>query len=207
AIWVHDNVGVVQLVFAAVAGAAVLVVLIVAYRRHRVAKSIAAMNRLNAQLEQTREHNERVRAAAAQAGDEKAAIQLAGVRALAGLADDWPAHREACIDALGAYLRSPGSQDWGRRAAPADRLKLDSAGDVRHTVIGIISAHLRLSAEVSWRSLDFDFTGVVFDGGDFSGAGFSGGEVSFRGARLSRGPGSFARAEVCGSPGRLPRAH
>src|SRR5262249_23761227 len=198
AIWVHDNVGVGHRVFAAGGGAAVLVVLIVAYRRHRVAKSIAAMNRLNAQLEQTREHNERVRAAAAQAGDEKAAIQLAGVRALAGLADDWPAHREACIDALGAYLRSPGSPDSGRCPAPADRLKLDSARDVRHTVIGIISAHLRLSAEVSWRSLDFDFTGVVFDGGGFSGAGFSGGEGSLRGARLSSGGLRCAGAEFCG---------
>ena len=195
----HDNVGVVQLVFAAVAGAAVLVVLIVAYRRHRVAESIAAMNRLNAQLEQTREYNERFTAAAAQAGDEKAAIQLAGVRALAGLADDWPEHRQACIDALCAYMRTPGSPDSGRGPTPADRLKLDSARDVRHTVIGIISAHLRLSAEVSWRSLDFDFTGVVFDGGDFSGAGFSGGEVSFRGARLSSGRVSFAEAEFCGS--------
>jgi outer membrane murein-binding lipoprotein Lpp len=78
----------VPLVFAAIAGAVVLIVLIVAYRRHRVAASIAALNSANAQLERDREYRERFTAAAAQVGDEKATTQLAGVRAMAELADD-----------------------------------------------------------------------------------------------------------------------
>ena len=185
------------LVFAAVVVAAVLVTLIIAYRRHKAAASIAAMNRVNAQLEQqTRMYNERFKAAATQVGDGRAATQLAGLRAMAGLADDWPEHRQACVDALCAYLRMPRPPDPGRGAAPEDQLKFD---DVRYTVIGIITAHLRLSAKVSWRSLDLDFTGAVFDGGDFSGAGFSGGEISFSGARFSGGRVSFAGAEFSGS--------
>jgi hypothetical protein len=35
---------------------------------------------------------------------------------------------------------------------------------------------------VSWQGLNLDFTGVVFDGGDFSGAAISGGTVDFSGA-------------------------
>jgi len=178
----NDNVGVVPLVFAAVAGAVVLVVLIVAYRRHRVAASIAALNSANAQLERDRGYGKRFTAAAAQVGDEDAAVQLAGVRAMAELADDWPERRQTCVDTLCAHLRWLNSPDAGLDAAPGDQPKSESTRDVRRTVIKIIAAHLRLSAKVSWRSLDFDFTGVVFDGGDFSHAGFSGGEVSFSGA-------------------------
>src|SRR6516162_184436 len=121
----NDNVGVVPLVFAAVAGAVVLVVLIVAYRRHRVAASIAALNSANVQLERDREYRERFTAAAAQVGDEKAAIQLAGVRAMADLADDWPERRQTCVDALCAYLRTPDSPDPGQDAAPEDRRKVE----------------------------------------------------------------------------------
>jgi hypothetical protein len=172
----------VQLVFAAVAGAAVLVALIVAYRRRTVAASIAALNRVDAQLERDRANSEQLTAAAAQLDDERAAIQLAGVRAMAELADHWPEHRQTCVDALCAFLRMPNSPDPGPGAAPEDRPTSDSERDVRGTVIGTIAAHLRLSAQVSWRSLDFDFTGAEFDGGDFSRAGFSGGEVSFGGA-------------------------
>jgi len=46
---------------------------------------------------------------------------------------------------------------------------------VRHTVIRVITAHLKHGATVSWERLNFDFTGVVFDGGDFRDAEFSGG--------------------------------
>jgi hypothetical protein len=59
----------VPLVFAAVAGAAVPIILIVAYRRQRIAASIVGINRVNAQLEQTRVYDERFTAATAQIGD------------------------------------------------------------------------------------------------------------------------------------------
>ncbi len=40
---------------------------------------------------------------------------------------------------------------------------------------------------MSWQGLNFDFTGVVFDGGNFTSAEFTGGEVSFDGAMFSGG--------------------
>jgi hypothetical protein len=46
--------------------------------------------------------------------------------------------------------------------------------------------------------LDFDFTGVVFDGGDFSGARFSGGAVEFINARFSGGMVDFHSAGFSG---------
>jgi hypothetical protein len=49
----------------------------------------------------------------------------------------------------------------------------------------------------------FDFTGVVFDGGDFRFAQFSGGWVSFNGARFSGGTVDFSRAPVLGRRGGL----
>src|SRR5262249_12917777 len=70
---VNENVGGGQLVFAAVAGAAVMAALIVAYRRYKVAESIAALERVNAQLEQIQVYDEQFTAAAAQIDDEKAA--------------------------------------------------------------------------------------------------------------------------------------
>jgi len=186
----------VQLVFDAVAGAAALVALIVPYRR--LSGAIAALDRIKAQVEETRVFNEPSRAAGAQIGGERAAIQLAGVRAIAGLADDWPEYRQACVAVLCAYLRVPNSPDTGPGSPPEERLQVGSARDGRCVVLKIITAHLRPTAEVSWRSLDFDFTGVVFDGGDFSGAEFSGGEVSFAGVEFPGGEVSFAGARFSG---------
>ncbi len=190
----HDTVGVLQLVFASVAGAGALVALIVAYRRQKVAESTAALDRASAQLERTRVHNERFTAAAAQLGDDKPAIRLAGVHAMAGLADDWPENRQTCVDVLCAYLRMPYTADPGENAPAEDRLMFASVREVRHTVIRVITAHLRDTAPMSWRSLDFDFTGVVFDGGDFSGAVFSSGRISFVGTEFSSGQINFEGA-------------
>jgi hypothetical protein len=57
--------------------------------------------------------------------------------------------------------------------------------EVRHTIIRVIRDHLRDDAPASWQGRDFDFTGVVFDGGDFTRANFSGGAVGFSGAVFS----------------------
>jgi len=186
----------VQLIFDAVAAAAALVALIVAY--WRVSQAIAALDRIKAQLGETRVFNERFRAAGTQIGDERAAIRLAGVGAIAELADDWPEYRQACVAVLCSYLRVPNSPDTGPGTPLEERLKADSARVDRCAVLEIIIAHLRPSAEVSWRSLDFDFTGAMFDGGDFSGAEFSGGEVSFMLAKFSDGQASFNGAKFSG---------
>jgi hypothetical protein len=80
-ITVKDSVGVAQLVFASVAGAGALVALVVAYRRQRVAEDAAAHDR-------TRVFNERFTSIAAQFGANEPGVRLAGVHAMAGLADD-----------------------------------------------------------------------------------------------------------------------
>jgi hypothetical protein len=47
---------------------------------------------------------------------------------------------------------------------------------------------------VFWQGLNFDFTGVVFNGGDFSGAQFCGGTVNFHGGWVGGWVGGCVRA-------------
>ena len=195
----HDTVTVLQLVFATVAGAGALVALIVAYRRQKVAEADSVHDR-------TRVFNERFTAIAAQLGDAQPAVRLAGVHAMAGLADDWKQNRQTCVDVLCAYLRLPYDPDPGDDAAPAERSAYRANREVRHTIIRLIGAHLRPGAAVSWQGLNFDFTGVIFDGGDFTGARFSGGLVNFDGAEFSGGKVSFIRAEFSGGLVNFTRA-
>jgi Pentapeptide repeats (9 copies) len=78
------------------------------------------------------------------------------------------------------------------------RLAFQASREVRHTVIRVITAHLNGTAPVSWCGLNLDFAGAVFDGGDFSGAKFSGGTVDFTGAEFPGGRVNFAGAEFSG---------
>ena len=150
----------------------------------------------------TRTLNERFATAAGQLGDEKSpAVRLAGVYAMAGLADDWKGNRKTCVDVLCAYLRMPYEPDPGQDAPGPERLDFHGGREVRHTVIRVITAHLQvgMAEAMSWRGLTLDFTGAVFDGGDFRGAVFSGGTVYFNGARFSGGEVIFMGAEFSGS--------
>ncbi|MFF8174673.1 hypothetical protein [Streptomyces chartreusis] len=168
-----------KLSFGVVAGAGALVALVVAYRRQRI-------NEDDALREATRLHTERFTTAVDQLGNESAAVPLGAVHALAGLADDapTPALRQTCIDVLCAYLRLPYTAEGELADGDANtRHTYQALREVRHTVIRLIRDHLRLLPDHlhSWRGLRFDFTSVTFDGGDFSGAAFSGGKVTFRG--------------------------
>ncbi|MET8162273.1 hypothetical protein ABZT47_38445 [Sphaerisporangium sp. NPDC005289] len=99
-------------------------------------------------------------------------------------------------------------------APEADWLAFAGLREVRHTIIRLITAHLRDDATASWQGRDLDFTGVIFDGGDFTCAVFSGGTVTFGGtvdfggARFSGGTVNFGSADFSGgtvdlsSPGR-----
>ncbi|WP_329580918.1 pentapeptide repeat-containing protein [Streptomyces sp. NBC_01361] len=209
----------VKLSFGVVAGAGALVALIVAYRRQRVDED-------GALREATRLHTERFTAAVTQLGDQSPAVCLGGVHSLAGLADDAPTRdlRQTCIDVLCAYLRLPYIAETdlpdddaaARHAYVANR-------EVRHTIIRLIRDHLRLEERHprSWQGHHFDFTEVVFDGGDFTdarfttarlpdgsvqstgaifrGARFSGGVVDFGGAVFSGGRVNFGNARFSGS--------
>jgi hypothetical protein len=157
--------------------------------------------------QRTRTLNERFATAAGQlGGDKPPAVRLAGVYAMAVLADDWPENRQTCVDVLCGYLRMPYEPDPGEEAPGPERLDFRASREVRHTVIRVIVAHLRAGAKPSWQGLDFDFTGVVFDGGDFTRAEFSGGTVSFPGAVFSGGTVDFGGAVFSGGEVDFSRA-
>ncbi|MFJ9525474.1 pentapeptide repeat-containing protein [Streptomyces cyaneofuscatus] len=182
--------------FALIAGAGGLVALVMAYRRQRLAEYAHELDQSTEDRERTRIFNERFSSAAGQLGHEQAAVRLAGVYAMAALADDWQAHRQTCIDVLCAYLR------MAYPTAPADTspeyVGWLHSREIRHTVIRVITAHLRDDAAVSWCGHDFDFTGTVFDGGDFTRAKFTGGTVIFERAKFPSGEVAFHDASFAG---------
>jgi uncharacterized protein YjbI with pentapeptide repeats len=160
--------------------------------------------------QRTRTLNERFATAAEQLGSDKPAVRLAGVYAIAGLADDWNEDRQTCVDVLCAYLRMPYEPEPGDNAPAVERLAYLGNREVRHTVIRVIADHLRDGASVSWRGQDLDFTGAIFDGGNFQHCVFSGGEVRFNDSKFvgevsfshsvfSGGVASFHSAEFCGA--------
>ena len=223
-----------KLVFSVVAGVGGVAALVVAYRRQRVAehanklaeyahglahaadlRAEAAEGRAKIETDRNgvRLFNERFAKASEQLGSDKAAVRLAGVYAMAGLADDWRDGRQTCLDVLCAYVRmpyTPPSPPPGRAPTRAEaRTSMATAETarlareerlVRHTVMRLIGRHLRLSEDdaTSWRGFDFDFTGAVLDGGDLSHSTFSGGRVSFDRATFRSGRMSFEGATFSG---------
>ncbi|MEV7251935.1 pentapeptide repeat-containing protein [Streptomyces cyaneofuscatus] len=137
---------------------------------------------------------ERYTKAAEQLGHDQAAVRLAGVYAMARLADDWPEQRQVCVDVLCAYLRMPYETDT---IAPGFR---HGEREVRLTIIRTIRNHLQHpTADTTWCGLNLDFTGAAFDGGDFSGATFSGGKVSFNRSVFSAGDVDFSESKFSGA--------
>jgi uncharacterized protein YjbI with pentapeptide repeats len=164
-----------KLALAVVAGAAAAVGLVVTYRRQLT-------------LEQG-DLKDRFERAAGQLGHGSAAVRLAGVVAMARLADEWADERQMCVGVLCAYLRvssrTAGGEDVGEP-------------EVRQTIVRSIAERLRADARVSWSGCDLDFTGVTFDGADFSDVRFTGGRVSFDSATFPGGKVSFDRASFSG---------
>jgi hypothetical protein len=109
--------------------------------------------------QRTRTLNERFATAADKLGSDKPhAVRLAGVYAMAGLADDWRENQQTCVDVLCAYLRLPYEPDPGDDAPAEKRLDFHATREVRHTVIRVINAHLQDGVAGSWQGLSFDFT-------------------------------------------------
>lgn len=192
----------VTLTVAAALGATVA--LVVAYRRTRVEESAGARD-------VERLFTDRFESAATLLGDGASAVRLAGVYAMARLADDWPEQQQTCVDVLCAYLRIPPEQP----DLPAGER------EVRLTVFRVVADHLRgARGQPSWRGRTFDLTGVVFLDGEVSfdgvrlagsrllldGAIFDGGTVSFQDADVGDGELSFRRATFRGGELRLDRA-
>ena len=148
--------------------------------------------------QRTRTLNERLATAAEQLGSERPAVRLAGVYAMAGLADDWketgrPASMccaPICACHTNPILAKTHPSRNDLRSRPSVKSATPSSASLPRTS--------KKDAAMSWQCLNFDFTGVVFDGGDFIRAQFSGGEVRFTGAQFSGGTVGFDRAQFSG---------
>jgi len=148
----------VRLSFGIVAGVGGVAALVLTMRRQRVNEAEHRLNQSSQERENTKLYNERFTRASEQLDSDKAAVRLAGVYAMASLADDWKAGRQQCIDMLCAYLRMPytpptdPNDDEAREAADVDdkekRRELQEQHtqerQVRHTIIRVIRDRLRL---------------------------------------------------------------
>jgi hypothetical protein len=142
----------------------------------------------------TGDHEQRTLAAIRQLDEDAAESRLQAVRTLAEIADAWAPRRQACIDALCAYLRRPsGGTDGERR--------------VRKIAIRLIGAHMRTDAQSPWHGCDLNLAGAVIDDGCFAGADFSSGVVDFTGARFVGDSVLFSQARFTGATVRFTRAH
>ena len=199
--------GLLKVAFAFAAGIGGVVALVTAYRRQRISEfshELASRSEERAERADQQQHdmagraedreltrlfNERFATASGQLGHDSPAIRLAGVYAMAGLADDWSEQRQTCVNVLCAYLRMPFPPEPATNELTAIHQEFLSMREVRHTVIRVIAAHLqprglRAVALEGWEGLDFDFRGATFDGGDFSNIAFSEGNMSFAEQRL-----------------------
>jgi uncharacterized protein YjbI with pentapeptide repeats len=185
------------------AGVGGAVALVVAYRRQRHLEVDDAGRR------------SRYTSAAQQLGDSQPAVRLAGVYAMARLADEWAEQRQQCVDVLCAYLRLPWMGDstqvepnttttehtWPDGASQRKVTKTYSgrAGEreVRLTLVRVIASHLRpdtgTGSGISWSDQDIDLTNAALPNADFRDADFRG-RTSFRQATFS-GPSCFREAK------------
>ena len=160
------------------------------------------LSRRTDERDQTRLFNERFAVAAGQLGHDNPAVRLAGVYAMAGLADDWPDRRQMCVSVLSAHLCMPYAHAPGEEVSVAEQEVRQANREVRHTVIRVIGDRLRpdglrAPGTASWRGLNLDFTEAVLDGGDFSDAEFTG-NVSFSGVEFTDEAVYFNRAKFTG---------
>lgn len=182
--------GLTRIALTIAAGVGGVVALVVAYRRQR-------------DLEQGR-FIEGFGAAAKQLGDADVAVRLAGVYAMAGVADQTSQlKRQQCIDVLCSYLRLPYSPELGNNHQSSLSLKKpvrrkggfeeelmfqyrQNDREVRQTIVRVIVAHLQKKSAPSWSSHDFDFTGAHLEEPEFIGATFRGKHTAFKGGDLQR---------------------
>jgi uncharacterized protein YjbI with pentapeptide repeats len=174
-----------KLAFGIVAAVGATIALTVNYRRQRHLELDAAGRR-----DEVRLLTERFGAAAAQLGGDQAAVRLAGVYAIAALADEWEGQRQQCIDVLCGYLRLPytGEPPPGHPELVVEQRQY-AAGSVQRTettryrpgevqvrqaIVSTIVEHLHDGAENSWSDLNFDFSGALLIDPPFSGTTFSG---------------------------------
>lgn len=180
------------------AGIGAVVALVVAYRRQRNLE--AAEIRLDSaeKREATKLLNDRFDRATDKLGSERVAIRLAGVHAMASLADDWPEGRQTCLDVLCAYIRIPYEPPKPDRRATIDETRMRER-QVRHTVMNVIGKHLRRVHPTPWQGCEFDFDGATIDGGDLSAIRLEHGtNLDFKNATFKQGELNMEFSTVCG---------
>lgn len=166
-----------KIVLAVIAGFGGVVLLSVNHRKQKVAEGDHRLALRQEEREKSKLLNERFAAAAEQLAHESEQVRLAGVYALAALADDWDEGRQKCVEVLIAYLR------------------LAEAGEseVVDTIFRMFRE--RLTSDSPWCDAEFDFTGMKLIDMDFSGftfrgtvvldhVVFSGEETNFLGTRF-----------------------
>ncbi|MGW4521133.1 hypothetical protein [Amycolatopsis sp. NPDC004378] len=185
-----------------------VIFLMVAYRKQRLGEVAEQREVAASRREETKLFTDRFMKAAEQLGHAIATVRLAGVYAMAELADETIERRQMCINVLCAHLRmhcepQPPSSVAGLAQWHGER-------EVRQSIFRVIADHLRGDVPVSWQGHDFDFTGALIDSADFHAirvtggtvsfekAVFPGGKVDFDGAVLSGGVLDFSGAIVSG---------
>lgn len=190
-----------------------VVALVVALRRQLLGEAEHHRQEKASDREQSRLFAERFARASDQLGSEKAAVRLAGIYAMAGLADDWVDGRQVCIDVLSAYLRMPFRprenpidyerphgrvRAWEHIIADGELCWDSSEAQVRSTVIQVMRDHLWSGAATSWHGYSFDFTGAVFEEAAFDGMTFRDNDVRFDDC-LFMGECGFSEVELIDS--------
>ncbi|HEY3507145.1 MAG TPA: hypothetical protein VGN37_30670 [Actinocatenispora sp.] len=175
-----DRLDLVRIALTVTGGVGGVVALTIAYRKQRLAETAE-------RREDTKVYAERYGRCAEQLGSERPAVRMAGVHALAGLADDWPAGRQTCVDVLCSYLRMPYAS--AQPDDPAER-------QVRQTVLRVIADRLRPGAAVPWQGYDVDFSDALLDGANLRGIRLVGGSLRFDGAVLATGTLDLSGATV-----------
>lgn len=169
------------------AGIGGVVALVVAYRRQRLQEDSVFVELFGT--------------AAAQLGSPDPAVRIAGVYAMAGVADNGtPVQMQQCLDVLCGYLRLPYDPEHGSdgltehvfthldpTSVGLQRKHIVRANDrqVRQTVQAVLSRHLRMDAKPSWSWCDFDLRGAVLEDLDFMEALFAGSNILFIGASFT----------------------
>lgn len=167
-----------KVVLAIVGGIGAVVALVVAYRKQHLGE--AAELREDAKL-----FSERFTKAADQLGSDKAAVRLAGIYALEGLAQGEPDQRQTIVDVLCAYLRMPyiaaDTLDYPTAFTVVDdhtdaqrtsdeqkeTERREQERQVRLTAQRILAAHLHpgetkdRAAETFWGKVNLDLTGAT----------------------------------------------
>ena len=203
--------------FATVTAAGAVVALVVALRRQSLAerdeKSSAARDARDLDIARARQFTERFASAADLFGHEAPAARLAGVYAIAALADDYPARAQECVDVLCGYLRLPFEPEADTLASRSEDLTVKREDgstvttrvtqaqrafdrEVRATIIHVIKAHTQSGADPSWSALNLNLQRAHLVNADLRRCTFLGrvdfDDVVFSGQRLSLGGVTFA---------------